>query len=127
MSEEDVTKRWRSRPDGGAFVGILLLALGGLFLLQNLDVIYVHSVWAFWPFILVAIGIQKVFSARDGDAVGSGLWMIFIGLWLYASIERLWGYGFSETWPALLIAWGLGMIWRSFGRPWPFLRKENQS
>ena len=117
----------RKRADGSVFIGILLLALGLLFLFDKLNVMEVGSIWSFWPFILVVIGIQKLTTGDTLDKVGSGLWMIFIGLWLYVSIEHLWGIGFSESWPALLIAWGIGMIWRSFGRPWPFLRKESVS
>ncbi len=114
----------RKKGDGSVFIGFFLLALGLLFLLDKLSVMEVGSIWSFWPFIIVIIGIQKLVTADAIDKVGSGLWMVFIGLWFYVSIEHLWGIGFSESWPALLIAWGIGMIWRSFGRPWPFLRKE---
>ena len=114
----------KKKTDGNVFVGLLLLALGAFFLLDNLHIVYVGDIWSFWPFVLVIIGVQKAVSADAPDRAGSGLWLVFLGLWLYVSIEEIWGLGFGETWPALLIAWGIGMIWRSFGRPWPFGRKE---
>lgn len=43
-----------------AFWGILLVALGGLFLLKNLDIIYFSwwDVWHLWPVLLVFLGIS---------------------------------------------------------------------
>jgi hypothetical protein len=122
-----MTPEAKKKMDGSMFVGILLLGIGALFLLNNLDFIYVGRVWDYWPFILVALGIQKVVTAGSRDKVGSGLWLAFLGLWLFVSIQEIWDLGFRETWPALLIAWGVGIIWRSFDRPWPFDRKENVS
>jgi len=110
--------------DGSVFMGLLLLGIGALFLLNNLNVIYIGEFWSFWPFVLVVFGAQKIVQAGSSDQVGSGLWLVFFGLWLYISIEEIWGFGFEESWPALLIVWGVSMIWRSFGRPWPFQKKE---
>lgn len=43
-----------------AFWGILLIALGALFLLKNLDIIYFSwwDIWRLWPVVLVFIGIS---------------------------------------------------------------------
>ena len=124
VMDERSEKKAERKFDGSVFVGILLLGIGALFLLNNLDVFYIGEVWSFWPFLLVALGAQKISQGGSIDQVGSGFWLVFFGLWLYVSIEGIWGFGFEESWPALLIVWGLSMIWRSFGRPWPFQKKE---
>lgn len=114
-----------NRKDENLYLGILLVALGALFLFDRMDVFDLHDAWQFWPFIIVAVGLSKIFTASKAEQAGTGLWLIFIGLWLYVSIEEIWDLGFRETWPAIVIAWGIGLVWKSFGRPWPFLRKDD--
>lgn len=94
--------------------GGLLIIAGFVMLLQRFDIIYVGSIWHFWPFIFVAVGVSRIangFNARD---FGEGVWWIFLGLWLYVSIQHIYGLSFRETWPAMLIAWGASMIWKSY-------------
>lgn len=46
------------------FVGIVILALGVLLLLRNLDVIY-GDIWKyFWPAVIIAIGISILVKKR---------------------------------------------------------------
>ena len=40
----------------------------------------------------------------------SGLWLIFFAAWWYVSYEELWGLSFYNSWAALLIAWGVGLV-----------------
>lgn len=39
--------------------GLVLVLIGGLFILKNLDIIYFswHGIWRLWPVVLVLIGI----------------------------------------------------------------------
>lgn len=122
-----MSERKRNRTDENLFFGLLLVGLGLIFLFDRIDIFDLHDAWQFWPFILVAIGLAKAFTAPTTEKVGGGLWLAFIGAWLYVSLQEVWDLGFRETWPALLIVWGIGIVWKSFGRPWPFLRKEEQS
>ncbi len=123
MSKTGITQA-RRRGDSGMVMGVLLLGLGTLFLLHNLDLVYIGNFWSYWPFILVAFGLQKLVSATTPDNIENGVWLVFIGLWLYVSLEEIWGLDFGDTWPALLVVWGMELIWRSFGRPMPFSKKE---
>jgi hypothetical protein len=92
--------------------GSLLIFLGLFFLLDNFNIIYMHNVWMFWPFIIVAFGIGRILSAQNvRDYIKAG-WLIFIGLWLFASIQHIFGLTFHESWPLVLIAWGLTLVAR---------------
>jgi TM2 domain-containing membrane protein YozV len=51
-----------SRPSGSISWGIILILLGGLFLLANFDVISYDSFIRFWPLALVGLGIKLVFD-----------------------------------------------------------------
>jgi TM2 domain-containing membrane protein YozV len=46
----------------GAFI---LIGLGALFLLDELGVLHMHSLWRFWPLVLIAIGI-RILMRRSG-------------------------------------------------------------
>ncbi len=104
------------RSQGSLVTGILLLVVGFVLMMQNFDLIYIGSIWSFWPFILVIAGIVKLLYAGDARTFGAGLWLIFLGVWLYVSIQHVYGLDFGSTWPALIIAWGLSIVWKSFAR-----------
>jgi len=93
--------------------GGLLLIIGTVLLLDNLDVIYIGELWNHWPFIIVAIGVGRFLEAKDTKGRGDGLWWMFIGLWLYASVFHVFGLRFSTSWPLLLVGVGASMIWKS--------------
>ncbi len=98
--------------------GTLLIFFGAILLLHQTDVLSlemfgVQSVWKLWPVVLIVIGIAKLADAPSIHHIGSGAWWLFLGIWLYVSINHVYGLGFGDTWPALLIAWGVSMMWES--------------
>jgi hypothetical protein len=42
-----------------------------------------------------------------------GFWLITIGVWLLISFFEVFGLGFGETWPLLLIAAGISSVWQA--------------
>lgn len=93
---------------------IILMLIGVVLLLNNFDVLELGPVWQYWPFVLVIIGINKIIQSAGISGVGEGIWLVFLGLWLYVSIYHVWGLGFRDTWPMLIVAWGLSMLWKAF-------------
>lgn len=104
--------------------GGVLLLLGTAMLLNNLDVIEVDSFWRHWPLIIVAIGIGKLVSAETTRERGGAVWWLFIGVWLYVSVLRVFGFGFRDSWPILLIGVGVSMVIRSTYRRSLAAKKE---
>jgi len=45
---------------GRVFGGILLVLLGASFLLDNLGFYVFHSIWKFWPVVLIALGLTML-------------------------------------------------------------------
>lgn len=93
--------------------GAIIMVVGILALLDNLDFIHLGSLWRFWPLIFVALGLNKLINAETVRQRGEGIWWTFLGLWLFVSIDHLFGLSFRETWPLILIAWGVSMLYRS--------------
>ncbi len=87
-----------------------------------------------WPLLLIALGASRLFSPgptvaysgperqwlANGCGVRSarwhqrrGAWLVVIGVWLLMDQLRI--ASASTTWPLLLVAMGLGLVWRSLG------------
>jgi hypothetical protein len=96
------------------FFSLLLIGGGLLLLLHNFDLLDLGPVWRLWPFILVALGIHKVLQVNRWTKIGEGVWWIFLGLWLHVSFNQVWDLGFRDTWPLLIVAWGISILWNSF-------------
>ena len=43
---------------GSIFWGVVLMALGGILLLANFDVISYDIIWDFWPLVVIVIGVK---------------------------------------------------------------------
>ena len=101
------------RRGGHVFLGLIILALGTLFLLDNFGLVRFHFTWHhWWPMILIVIGLLQLVNARR--AVDSGGWFLILlgGAFLsvtlgYLDWDELWHY-----WPVILIFIGLSILFR---------------
>jgi len=82
-------------------IGLLLVVLGGLFLLDNFDVIYFDvPYWVFrWQTILIIIGLLLLANSENKTA---GFVLIAIGVFGWC----------PELWPLVLIGLGLYILYR---------------
>lgn len=94
--------------------GVLFIAVGLILFADRFDIIHVGPFWRYWPFLLVVFGINKMVPFDHPRRILKGIWLVFLGLWLYVSIEHVWGLEFRDTWPMLIIAWGIGLVAKSF-------------
>jgi len=108
-----MTQPTRPRFSGELVWGILLILAGALFFLDNIRLMHIEPLWRYWPLILVAIGFAKLFQVRALSGIGPGIWWIFLGLWLFVSIHGIYGLDFSNSWPLLVIAWGVSIMWQA--------------
>lgn len=99
---------------GSLISGVILVAVGLIFLLDNFNVIYIgEPVSHFWPLIVVSIGLAKVFQAQSPGERRKGFAWVFIGLWLLVSVLHMFGLTFHNSWPLLLIGFGINAIWKA--------------
>jgi len=110
-------ERWGK---GGAWVGgVLLIALGVIFLLQNFGFPVPKNWWAIFVMVpgIAALGAAWSIREREGawtaGAVGSLLaGVIMVGM----AIVFFFGFDFGKFWPLILIALGVGAL---SGAGWP--------
>lgn len=104
----------RFKLGGQVAFSLLIILYGTMLLLNNFDVLEIRSIWRSWPLIVVAIGIYKLVQAESISKIGSGVWWIFLGSWLHVSFNHVWGLSFRDTWPIIIIAWGVGILWEGY-------------
>ncbi len=90
--------------------GLVLIGLGALFFADSRGWLHLQQLRSYWPALIGLVGLGQMVGARDAGQMAKGGFLIFLSVWLYASIENLWGLDFSNSWPLLLIAVGLGKI-----------------
>ena len=55
-------------PEGSVFWGLLLMAIGVIFLLANFDILQLERILDFWPVAVILIGLKIIFdSLRKSD------------------------------------------------------------
>jgi hypothetical protein len=103
----------RERPIGHFVAGIVLIALGVLFLLDRAYVIRfarVFEVW--WPSLLILWGVVNLVTSRcrrwTGALVLITLGVIFQG----ETLHLAYWWEMERLWPVVLIAIGIGILAR---------------
>lgn len=110
--EHESSPERRPRSSHGRLVGgIILIAVGFVFLLEELFVFDIAPLWDFWPLILIGIGILKLIR---GKGPAWGVFWIFLGTWLLLDeIDLVYA---EDSWPVLLMAGGGLLIYSALRR-----------
>ena len=96
-------------------VGLLIMLLGALFLLDNLDIMDVDDVFRFWPLFFVAIGATMAVQPSGTANRGFGVFLVIAGLWVLLYDFDIIPVSFWDIWPVFLIGAGAWLIWRGIG------------
>ncbi len=57
----------------------IVIAIGVVFLLDNLGIVRVSDVWQYWPVILIAAGVFRIVASRSHTAMVMGAILACIG------------------------------------------------
>jgi len=100
-----------SNAAGGMIIGLGVIAVGVLFLLRNVGIVYFDDLWQFWPVILIVVGLSKFANPHSASNVVSGLLISGIGtVFLLRNLGYFYGDVWSYLWPGILIAIGLSIL-----------------
>lgn len=93
--------------------GLLVVAVGLLFTLDNLGVVRAEAFLRYWPAGLIAVGVASLVQAgRSGGRTAGVIWIV-IGSWLLLEELHVIHVRFWDFWPLLLILLGGAIIWRA--------------
>lgn len=104
-----------SRASSQVILGLLVVGLGVLFLLDNLDILDFDHAIGFWPLVFIVGGCVALFGhgPRSGNYVGA----VLIGLGVLMILGRM-GFlyvSWNTVWPLVMIALGGLVLYRSLG------------
>ncbi|WP_229445436.1 LiaI-LiaF-like domain-containing protein [Massilia sp. Leaf139] len=110
-------RREARRADRGAtsqvLMGVLVIAVGLLFLLDNLDFIDVHDALVFWPLIFIFAGVAKLLDTTTPNGYLVGLAGIGIGVTMILHRLGIIYFSWRAAWPLILIAVGAMVVYRA--------------
>jgi predicted membrane protein len=114
--------RWRGSPAHGIVFSVAVIAIGALFLLDNLGIVSFHEIARYWPVILIALGtVRLVDSHGTASIVFGGILAGVGGLLLLDNLNIIY-FDWRIFWPAVLIGVGVLMLLRT--HQWQETREE---
>src|SRR5580765_2381012 len=100
------------RTNSGLVPGLILVGIGALFFLNNLHIIYIREWLAYWPVILIAVGVVKlVDSTFTGGRVAGGVLLGLGAIFLAQSLGFM-QIRMRDMWPLILIGLGVLMLFQ---------------
>jgi predicted membrane protein len=108
--------RQRPRVTAQVLFGLMVIVVGVLFTLDNLNVIDADQYLQYWPAALVVIGLLKLYHAgRDGHGWFGGVFFVVLGAWMLAERVVYIRIDARQAWPTVLVFLGSYLVWRGFG------------
>lgn len=96
---------------GRIFWGLLLIALGVLFLLDRMGRLDFSDLFSrFWPLILIFAGLWHIVSSRFRDLTGGLVLIIIGGLFQLSELDILERGAWNYIWPLLIIFLGIWVL-----------------
>ena len=104
-----------NRAFGQVVVGLLVVAMGVLFLLDNLGYVGLRHALSFWPIAFIVAGASMLVSQEQRNGHVSGLILIGVGLVLLLKHLGFFYISWNMVWPVLLILAGGLILFRTMG------------
>lgn len=106
----------RRGPTSQVVFGVMILILGVLFTLDNLELLDASDYLRYWPAGVVAVGLLKIYHAlRDGHGWFGGLVFVLVGGWMLLNDVLYFRINARDLFPLVLVLLGAYMVWRGFG------------
>ena len=109
MKNEETTNRASIQ----VVIGILVIAVGVLFLLDNLGILDFHGIARFWPVSFIVIGAIKMSDTKSHNGYFFGALLIFIGVLMTLNRLGFLYFSWRTMWPLLLIVLGGSVLYKA--------------
>jgi len=98
------------RPSTQLVIGVLIIFLGVIFILGNLNLVHIDIV-GLWPTALIILGLYMLATARELPGRFTGIVVAILGFLLLADNLGYLQLRFWDFWPLLLVLVGFNMVW----------------
>ena len=105
--------RRAGRGGGGVFSGIILITIGTLFLLNRAGYVDTSTMWRYWPFVLIALGLIRLIPPTNPERIGGSVMFVLMGVAFLLATWRIGVFTFANVWPLILVAVGAGIVTRA--------------
>jgi len=110
----------KSLSGGAVLLGVILIAVGALVLLANMNVLpFDLDLAHWWPLILIALGLAHLWNNRNIFDFSGLLLLLLGGVFLMATLGKICWSDIWRYWPAVLILLGFSMVFRRNPVPIP--------
>ena len=96
----------------GFFFPLILIALGVIFLLDQLN--YMHAVRLLAPVVIIIFGLDLLIGRRGRNHFILGLAFLAGGVVMLMDRLGYWAFDIGRYWPVILIAIGLSLLFRPY-------------
>lgn len=103
----------RRAPSAHLVFGTVIILIGIIFTLDNLDIADADDYLRYWPAALIVVGMAKLMDARarQGSLFGGAL-MAVVGTWLLLDNLEVITVSLRDFWPVLLVLVGGNIVWQ---------------
>ena len=105
----------RPRITAQVLFGLIVIVVGIVFTLANLGIIEADQYLSYWPAGLVAVGLLKLWQARDGHGIFGGSFMVVVGGWMLLEHIAVIRIDIRDVWPLFLVFLGGYLMFKGFG------------
>jgi hypothetical protein len=103
----------RFRWTGRLFFGLVVIALGILFTLDNLDLIESGDILRWWPALLIVVGFAKILGVGTLPRPVFGGFVALLGTWWLLNNLDIIDLEPWDLWPVFLIGIGIAIVIRA--------------
>jgi predicted membrane protein len=94
-------------------LGVLVIGMGLLFLLDNMNIWDFHRAIEFWPMAFILVGVIKLFDTNSSDGYFLGAILILVGVLMIMGRLGLIYFSWRALWPLMLIALGGSVLYKA--------------
>lgn len=115
-------------PFSGRLVfGLILLAVGVAWTLDNLGLADADSILRWWPVLLLAFGLMKLTGIGSDRSIVPGILFSAAGALLLGNRFSFWHVDLGDLWAVFLIGIGVHIVWRAIGKPQEAASEQDDS
>lgn len=106
---EEIGKRLPAQ----VILGLIVIVMGLLFLLDNLNIFEIDGMFRFWPMMFILVGTLKLYDSRDSTGYVIGIVLTSIGVLLtLRNMGYIW-FGWRTIWPVLVMLVGGAVVYNA--------------